>query len=634
MMCVVTDPRLRADEIIVGCVTEDTPRYLGQTLRLVQSIRWFGGELARARVLVGAVEQIDPRVRRALEALGAEIRIVPRFEPRNGSANRLQLFTEMRDEKEQNYLMLDCDTIVVRDPLPMLMRNFFHAKIAPFPTVTHEVFVRLFAHFGLPLPERSYVTGYTATPTIPYFNAGVFSISAALAARLVPEWRHYNVLLAGEPALVAPCEKNLHQAALAIALAKTGIPVAEAGPELNFQLNATHVAAPPGYAGIDPFIIHYHDLVDDAGMLLPCPFPRAQERIERFNERLREERMRATGPRERKAVSRSSPKQIAVVGMHRSGTSLVARLLTAMGCYAGEEHDFPPPDVFNPTGYWEHREVWALDEAILAALDATWVEPARADLGRLDEETRREFVERARAIARTLDENGTWMVKDPRLALVFPIWREAMKAPICVLVWREPAGVGASLAHRDGLSHGLGLALWEEYTRAMLESTKGLTRVCVSYDDLLANPIGETAKIHRALVAAGAADLRLPSDDELRTMIDPALDHRGDRDEQTLNGAQSALRDALRSGAALQWSEVPPTHPETRNLLLSFTTTQRENEALKVRARESDSLLSVVFSSRSWRIGFGLTRLWRRFFSSREETAVDRWQRQPRTGSK
>ncbi|HEX7422078.1 MAG TPA: sulfotransferase, partial [Thermoanaerobaculia bacterium] len=628
----MTDPPLRADEILVGCVTEDTPKYLGQTLRLVQSIRWFGGELARARVIVGAVERIDPRVRRALEALGAEIRVLPRFEPRNGSANRLQLFAELRDEKEQNYLMLDCDTIVVRDPLPMLRGNVFHAKIAPFPTVTHDVFVRLFAHFGLPLPARSHVTGYTGTPTIPYFNAGVFSISAELAARLVPEWRYYNALLAAEPALVAPCEKNLHQAALAIALAKTGIPVAETGPELNFQLNATHVAAPPGYAEVEPFIIHYHHLVDDAGMLLPTPFPRAQERIERFNERLREERLRATRLPERKAVSRSSPKQIAVVGMHRSGTSLVARLLSAMGCYAGEEHDLPPPDIFNPTGYWEHRDVWALDEAILAALDASWLEPARADLARLDDKTRKEFVERARAIVRRLDENGTWMVKDPRLALVFPIWREAMKAPICVLVWREPAGVAASLAHRDGLSHGLGLALWEEYTRAMLATTTGLTRVCVSYDDLLANPIEGAAKIYRALVAAGAADLRLPSDDELRTVIDPALDHRGDNDEQTLNGAQSALRDALRSGAALQWSNIPPTHPETRNLLMSFMTMQRENATLKERAGQSDSLLSAVFSSRSWRIGFGLTRLWRRFFSSREETAVDRWRRQPRSG--
>jgi len=167
-------------------------------------------------VVVGAVESIDARARRALEAYGADIRIVPRFEPSNGSANRLQLFAELRDATERNFLMLDCDTIVVRDPLPLLKRDVFLAKIAPLPTVTHEVFERLFAHFGLKLPERTYSTGYTGTPTIPYFNAGVFAISADLADRLIPEWRRYNALLAAEPALVAPCEKNLHQAARAL----------------------------------------------------------------------------------------------------------------------------------------------------------------------------------------------------------------------------------------------------------------------------------------------------------------------------------------------------------------------------------------------------------------------------------
>ncbi len=41
--------------------------------------------------------------------------------------------------------MLDCDTLIVRDPLPLLRRAVFQAKVAPLPTVTREVFERLFA---------------------------------------------------------------------------------------------------------------------------------------------------------------------------------------------------------------------------------------------------------------------------------------------------------------------------------------------------------------------------------------------------------------------------------------------------------------------------------------------------------
>src|SRR5258708_18541651 len=226
----VSDSRLiPANEIVVGCVTEDTPKYVGQTLRLVQSIRWFGGELARAHLVVGAVERIDQRARRALEALGAEIRIVPRLEVRNGPANRLQLLAELRDGSEQNILMLDCDTLIVRDPLPLLRRDVFQAKIAPLPTVTHEVFERLFAHFGLELPARTFTTGYTWTPSIPYFNAGMFAMSADLAGRLEPEGRRYNPLLAAEPALAAPSEKHLHQAAPAPAAPGGPAPGGDAG---------------------------------------------------------------------------------------------------------------------------------------------------------------------------------------------------------------------------------------------------------------------------------------------------------------------------------------------------------------------------------------------------------------------
>jgi hypothetical protein len=616
---------ITAGEIVVGCVTEDTPKYLGQALRLAQSIRWFGGELAKSRLVVGAVEHIDPRARRALESFGADVRILPRFDPRNGAGNRLQLFAELQDGIEQNFLFLDCDTIVVQDPLPLLERDVFQAKIAPLPTVTHEVFERLFAHFGLELPPRTFTTGYTGTPTIPYFNAGVIFISKAIADRLVPEWRRFNAILAAQPELVAPCERHLHQAALALALAVTGVPVVEGGAELNFQLNMTQFPTPPAYLELDPVIVHYHNLVDDDGMLLPCPFPRTQERIDQFHARLHEERSQSLHRHD--PVAQSSPKQIAVIGMHRSGTSLVAQLLNAMGCYAGEEQEMPPPDVFNPTGYWERRDVWALDEEILATLDASWLDPAGADIARLRDESRRAFVDRARAIVRALDVHGSWMVKDPRMAILFPIWREVLADPICVLVWREPSAVARSLENRDGLPFVIGLALWEEYTRAMLAFTAGLTRLCVSYQDLVADPMACVAALHRSLIDAGAADLRLPDDDEIRAMIDPALDRHSGSREELLNRSQSEMRDALCSGAALRWKSVPPVPRETRDLLSAFLQQSRENASLRNETREREMLIDAVFASRSWRLGFAITRVWRKVFPSREETAVDRWKR-------
>jgi len=605
--------------VVVGCVTENTPKYLGQALRLLQSIRWFGGELAKSHVVVGVVEQIDPRARLSLETYGADIRIVPRFHG-NGSGNRLQIFAELLERPETHYLVLDCDTLVVRDPLPYLRRNLFQAKIEPFPTVTHDVFKRLFAHFDVPLPARTHTTGYSGTPTIPYFNGGVIAISRALADKLEPEWRRFNTSLAAEPHLAAPYEKHIHQAALSLALATTNVPGEAAGAELNYQVNATEYPTPRGYAEIDPVIIHYHERVDRDGRLLRVPLAKAQERINRFHDRLAEEQsVRLAAPLRKKCATSEASKQIAILGMYRSGISLAAQLLSAMGAYAGETSDLTPPDVFNPRGHWELRDALNLHEEILGAIDATPQEPAEADLSRLGPEARRTFVDRARVIVRRLDEHGTWFIKEPRMTLVFPIWRDAMERPACILVWRDPVAVARSLQHRDGLPSAIGLALWEEYTRAMLAHTTGLPRALLSYEDLMRDPAGCGREL------AQATGLGAPHEDQLCELIDPSLDHCDRDDDGFLTHQQGALRNALRDRSALSWSSVPPTHEETRNLLSSFWADVRETAQLRKKTRDLGLLLDAVFSSRSWRVGFAITRLWRKFFPTKEETAIERW---------
>src|SRR5258707_987404 len=85
------------------------------------------------------------------------------------------------------------------------------------------------------------------------------------------------------------------------------------------------------------------------------------------------------------------------------------------------------------------------------------------------------------------------------------------------------------------------------------------------------------APLYRDLVSAGAVDLQLPTHDELRRIIDPALDRHASDDDGLLDRRQSELRDALESGAALEWDVVPPVHPETRNLLSTFGRERREN---------------------------------------------------------
>jgi glycosyltransferase involved in cell wall biosynthesis len=274
-------------DLLIGCVTEDAPRYLAQTLRLVRSIRWFGGRAAAARVLVCAVERIGPEARAALEALGAEVRIVPRFDARSPYANKLQFFPEAATTGASRYLLLDCDTLLVGDPLPLLPGGVLSAAIVDVPSVTHEVFVRLFAHFGLPLPPRRHVTTVLQEPTIAYFNSGVISVPAPLARDLAAAWRDYNRRLLDDRALLAPCEHHANQAALTLAVAALGIPYRVAPAALNLPIHMPHVARTPAFLATEPVILHYHRGVDADGFLLRTGYPRVDARIDPFNERQR-----------------------------------------------------------------------------------------------------------------------------------------------------------------------------------------------------------------------------------------------------------------------------------------------------------------------------------------------------------
>ena len=64
--------------------------------------------------------------------------------------------------------------------------------------------------------------------------------------------------------------------------------------------------------------------------------------------------------------------QILVLGMHRSGTSMVARLLNLMGAYFAPEGVSLGANQENPKGFWERRDLCALNEMVLQSSGADW----------------------------------------------------------------------------------------------------------------------------------------------------------------------------------------------------------------------------------------------------------------------
>jgi hypothetical protein len=312
--------------------------------------------------------------------------------------------------------------------------------------------------------------------------------------------------------------------------------------------------------------------------------------------------------------------QVVVLGMHRSGTSALTGLLRLLGLWAGEEDDFPPADDHNRAGYWEHRGVWSADEAILRRLGASWSRIADLDLSRMGEGLRARFQDRAREIVEELDRHGPWVVKDPRLCLLFPVWREVLENPFCVLIYREPLPVSRSLAARDGLPIPYGIALWEEYTRRALAATRGLPRLLISHRELMTDPTATLRRLHAHLAQLGGpqlARLRFPTDEEIRAVVNPALVHHPHEPEVErlyLTPPQLDLLKTLENGTALDLDPVPPLSPGARDLLTGHRSlpagpTPGMDELHRANSwlDELDALFSAVLESRSWRIGRAVT---------------------------
>ncbi len=181
---------------------------------------------------------------------------------------------------------------------------------------------------------------------------------------------------------------------------------------------------------------------------------------------------------------------VLVLGMHRSGTSLVAGSLHLLGLATCGPEDLMTGMPWNPSGHWESRSLSRFNDELLAETGRSWWYPPSAApeyseiAGRLV--TSPEAA--ARQFHRTY-RSTPWVWKDPRLALLLPFWRRALGESVAaVLVHRNPLEVARSLELRNGFTVRFGVALWARYNRLLLEQCGRLPVLVVRYEDLVKGP--------------------------------------------------------------------------------------------------------------------------------------------------
>ena len=281
--------------------------------------------------------------------------------------------------------------------------------------------------------------------------------------------------------------------------------------------------------------------------------------------------------------------QIIVLGMHRSGTSAVARLLNLMGAYFGGENISTGASAENEKGFWERLDVRALNDSMLHNANCDWDRIAELDLNAIPEDFQNAYCRSARDIVLNLDAHRPWFIKEPRLCILLPLWRPALELPFCVHVFRHPVEVAHSLKARNGIPIRVGLALWEAYNAKAIVSSADVPRFFVSYSELLSSPAPVVSQLRDAMSSSSGYEFRTPSPTELAGALDGNLRHQRheiDGAGGTLTKSQLALYELL-ADARDNGAFVAP--PLSRSSLTTLRRFESSGEHLAARMRRSNA---------------------------------------------
>jgi hypothetical protein len=243
-----------------------------------------------------------------------------------------------------------------------------------------------------------------------------------------------------------------------------------------------------------------------------------------------------------------------VVGMHRSGTSAVTRVINLLGVPLGREDDIYTAED-NPSGHWESNTLCDLDDMILHVfggfdmgmppMPRSWLRSRRA-----------EYLQGVmRATFDDVYRGEQWLWKDPRICLTLPLWRQVLNDFCIVFVVREADPVARSLHRREGFPMFYCYALWDDYNRRAIAASSGLPVVTVDFDSMLEEPLHQVK-----LLSDGLSFLGVQLNGEID--IAAAAVHRPARpDPPAGSGRGQRLAAALKSGPNVSQIFRPPVLP-------------------------------------------------------------------------
>jgi hypothetical protein len=295
---------------------------------------------------------------------------------------------------------------------------------------------------------------------------------------------------------------------------------------------------------------------------------------------------------------------IIILGMHRSGTSLIAEMVQQWGAFGGDE--FLASDSRNPRGYWEYAPLVHFNRRLLVSVGSqSFVPPSDQDERTLRARASEpEWKRKASQLVAAMEKEARlWYWKDPRLAVTLPFWQQFWAEAVYVIAVREPLDTALSLKKRDNLPVTAGLLLWQRYMTSILRHAAAVPqRIFVQYERLLSTPVDECTRLCNFLEEHSEPDGTSPISQHAQSMLEvvtPGLRSHASNGKflsaSEATGGQKSLYRYLQSRAQDQDELLDPKafeiYPGWRDYLQALATLEQVRDTL---AQKEQALLARI----------------------------------------
>ena len=186
----------------------------------------------------------------------------------------------------------------------------------------------------------------------------------------------------------------------------------------------------------------------------------------------------------RQLTSVTKRQAILILGMHRSGTSAVAGVLSALGV-AGPK-TLMGPTLDNPRGYFESVRLAGAFDKMLTAAGTRWHDWRQIDSRWFCSTAAKEHRQEIKALL--IDEFGDEpliFIKDPRICRFVPLITSILAdlhiCPVAIIPIRNPLEVACSLKRRNNFVLPKSALLWLRHTLDAEFQSRSMPRYFLSY---------------------------------------------------------------------------------------------------------------------------------------------------------